>query len=80
MSIVVRIERPEGYEDVADELVLEDFCENPKAFRVELLSVEKMVKALKAVKQDAIKCETQVGPVQYSITEWAMDKVRRALV
>lgn len=34
--IVLKIFRPEEYEDVCDELVLEDFMENPKGFQVEL--------------------------------------------
>lgn len=36
-DILVRIPRPEGYEDVADELVFFDFLENPKAFEPELV-------------------------------------------
>lgn len=39
--ITVRIYRPEGYEDVCDELVLADFTETPKAFSVELVEDEK---------------------------------------
>jgi len=41
-TVKIEIERPEGYEDVCDELVLEDFRENPKdpAWNVRLLASE----------------------------------------
>lgn len=32
--VTIAISRPEGYEDVCDDLLIADFFENPKAFTV----------------------------------------------
>lgn len=34
VKFTLEIERPEGYEDVCDELLLADFVEHPKNFNV----------------------------------------------
>jgi len=34
--VYIKVERGEGYDDVCDELVLEDFRQNPKAWNVSL--------------------------------------------
>lgn len=36
--LTIRIEIPEDYEDVCRELILEDFIDNPKAWKVDILS------------------------------------------
>lgn len=39
--IYIKIERPEGYENVSDEIMLDDFMENPKSWEVELIGSQK---------------------------------------
>lgn len=33
-NVLIEIKRPEGYEDVAPDIVIEDFLENPKEFEI----------------------------------------------